>query len=201
MDIGFHGTPYTWWNNRSGQERIQQRLDRVIFNLDFHSRFPSYNVSHLTRIFSDHTPLCFRFQVQSNKTPGGFIFQRMWVEHPSFMVKQNWEAPKHGNPGHIFAKKLIRLHRELKRWNWESFRDLHRKKSDLNGRIQSLELQLSNGWEDEVHQEWENCKKEILQVEKWESEMLCQQACMDWMKDGDRNSKFFHAVIKERRKK
>lgn len=127
----------------------------------------------------------------------------MWVEHPSFIgvVKKNWEAPKHGNPGHIFAKKLIRLHRELKRWNWEIFRDLHRKKSDLNGRIQSLELQLSNGWEDEVHQEWENCKKEILQVEKWESEMLCQQARMDWMKDGDRNSKLFHAVIKERRKK
>lgn len=107
----------------------------------------------------------------------------------------------HGTPGQIFAKKLIRLRRDSKRWNWESFGDIRRKKQDLNARIQALERQLSDGWADGVHQEWEYCKKKILQVEKRESKMLCQQARMDWMIDGDRNFKFFHAVIKERRKK
>lgn len=112
-----------------------------MFNLDFQSCFPNYNVSHLTRICSDHAPLWFRFQVDSAKTHGGFIFQTMLVEHPSFLdvVAQNWDAPMHGTPGQTFAKKLIGLRRELKRWNWESFGYIRRKKQDLNTRIQALE--------------------------------------------------------------
>lgn len=31
--------------------------------------------------------------------------------------------------------------------------------------------------------------------------MLCNKARLDWARDGDRNSKYFHAVIRERRKR
>lgn len=174
-----------------------------MFNLAFHMRFPNYNVSHLTRLCSDHAPLWFCFQVDTTKKPGGLIFQKMWVEHPQFLdlVENNWETPIYGSPGHSLAIKLIRLRRTLKYWNWNVFGDLHRKKQELNARIHNLETMLSDRWLDTVHHEWESCKKEFLQVEKWESEMLCQQARMNWIKEGDRNSKFFHAVIKERRKK
>lgn len=30
LDLGFSGYPYTWSNNRSGNEYIQERLDRVL---------------------------------------------------------------------------------------------------------------------------------------------------------------------------
>lgn len=71
----------------------------------------------------------------------------------------------------------------------------------LRNKVSELEQQLSSHWSDNTHQEWELCKKQILQVEKWDTDMLCHQAQMDWLKDGDRNSKFFHAVIKDKRKK
>lgn len=40
----------------------------------------------------------------------------------------------------------------------------------------------------------------MCQVENWENELLCHIARMEWTKNGDCNSKFYHSVIKERRK-
>lgn len=37
-------------------------------------------------------------------------------------------------------------------------------------------------------------------MEAWENELLFHKARMDWTKDGDRNSAFYHAVIKEKKK-
>lgn len=56
------------------------------------------------------------------------------------------------------------------------------------------------GSKDDVHAAWESSKKKLIQLEKWETKMLCNQACINWTEFGDRNSKFFHALIKERRK-
>lgn len=44
-------------------------------------------------------------------------------------------------------------------------------------------------------------KKELIQVEKPECELRCQQARIVWATYGDRNSKFFHAVITERKRR
>lgn len=35
----------------------------------------------------------------------------------------------------------------------------------------------------------------------WENESFCQQARLDWAKDGGHNTKFYQAVIKEERRK
>lgn len=45
--------------------------------------------------------------------------------------------------------------------------------------VVNLEQQLQMGWNDDVHAGWENSKKELLQLEKWESELLCNQTRLD----------------------
>lgn len=42
--------------------------------------------------------------------------------------------------------------------------------------------------------------KKLQQVEAWENEPLSNQARMAWMRDGDKNSKFYHVVINEKRR-
>lgn len=95
-----------------------------MFNLDFQNYFPNTRVTHLPRIFSDHSPMCFEFQVQDRKRPSGFIFQKMWLDHPSFMqmVAQNWATPLTGSPGHVLAHKLRRLLGILERLELECIR-------------------------------------------------------------------------------
>lgn len=62
-------------------------------------------------------------------------------------------------------------------------------------------MSLQNQWADNIQSEWEDAKRELQQIEKWENELLCHKARLDWMKDGDRNTKFDHAVIKERKRR
>lgn len=84
MDTGFIGDIFTWCNNRKGAQRIWQRLDRVLCNLQAHNIFPCLSIHHLDRSSSDHTPLWINFTdlQQTGKRP--FIFQRMWLDHLSF---------------------------------------------------------------------------------------------------------------------
>lgn len=48
--------------------------------------------------------------------------------------------------------------------------------------------------------ELDSARKEFQQVEAWEHELLCHKARMDWTKDGDRKSAFYHTVIRDKKK-
>lgn len=43
------------------------------------------------------------------------------------------------------------------------------------------------------------CNSELRQCLSWESEMVYQKTRAEWLKVGDRNTIFFHFVIRERR--
>lgn len=72
---------------------------------------------------------------------------------------------------------------------------------ELQTNVINLENQLQVAWSEVTHTEWENARKQLQQVENWETERLSSQARLTWMRDGDKNSKFYHAVIKERRRR
>ncbi|XP_075084930.1 uncharacterized protein LOC142168167 [Nicotiana tabacum] len=57
FDLGYKGSPFTWWNDRLNAECILKRLDRVFLNLPFKNLFPTIDVEHLIRTGSDHAPL------------------------------------------------------------------------------------------------------------------------------------------------
>lgn len=52
-----------------------------------------------------------------------------------------------------------------------------------------LEQELQNGWKEDVHAACDSSKKELLKLETWKSEMLCNHAPLDWTKFGGRNTK------------
>nr|XP_016444958.1 PREDICTED: uncharacterized protein LOC107770193 [Nicotiana tabacum] len=57
FDMGYKGSPFTWWNGRSNSECIFKRLDRIFVNLPFQTLFPTTEVEHHIRTGSDHAPL------------------------------------------------------------------------------------------------------------------------------------------------
>lgn len=117
------------------------------------------------------------------------------------IVSQAWARAVIGSPGKILHTKLMRLKKILKEWNWSCFGNIFSRKNELQQKLQILESALQGGWTDSGQQKWDACRRELLQVEAWENEMLCSKARLNWAKDGDRNTKYFHALIQERRKK
>lgn len=102
--------------------------------------------------------------------------------------------------GDIFREKLMHVRRIIRKWNWETFGNVCNKVYDLQERVSQLEHQLHCGWSENIHVEWEKVKAELIQAESWDCELLCEKARLDWAKEGDRNSKYFHAVIKDHKK-
>lgn len=126
IDVGFVGNPFTRCNNRNGASWIWQRQDRALISINFQDNFPYLKIIHLTRVGSDHTPLCFQFQNIGTPRRSRFVFQRIWADHPGFLdiVSHAWSRPCTGGPGIRFAKKLKRLKYTLKTWNWSCFGNL-----------------------------------------------------------------------------
>lgn len=106
-----------------------------------------------------------------------------------------------GSPGLVLHSKLIRLRRRLKNWNWEIFGNVSVKQNELFTNIQVLKNRLQQGWDNTIDADKENNMKKLRQVESWENDVLCQKARMDYTEELYRTTKFYHAVIKERRRR
>lgn len=119
LDAGYKGPKFIWCNNLRGRERIWERLDIVLYR----NNLPTCSITDLPRVCSDHTPLGIKLQDTIHSKSRGFLFQRMWVDHPSFLqiVATDWENQISGTPESIVYKKLGRLRRTLQDWNWNSF--------------------------------------------------------------------------------
>ncbi|EOY06960.1 Uncharacterized protein TCM_021522 [Theobroma cacao] len=79
LDGGFEGNPFTWTNNR-----MFQRLDRMVFNHQWINKFPITRIQHLNRDGSDHCPLLLSCSNSSEKAPSSFRFLHAWTLHHNF---------------------------------------------------------------------------------------------------------------------
>lgn len=54
QDLGFEGLEFTWSNQRSKEERIRLRLDRVLATTEWKEKYRDAKVLHVVESTSDH---------------------------------------------------------------------------------------------------------------------------------------------------
>ncbi|XP_020691499.1 uncharacterized protein LOC110106090 [Dendrobium catenatum] len=59
-DVVIIGPRYTWCNNKVGNSRIWERLDRCLLNSTALKLLPTAATRHLARVASDHNPITFK---------------------------------------------------------------------------------------------------------------------------------------------
>ncbi|XP_021823964.1 uncharacterized protein LOC110765197 [Prunus avium] len=136
IDLGYSGPKFTWTNNR-----VFERLDRAVCNLNWMQMFPDANVLHIPRTKSDHCPIkiCLQSRQISSPIARPFRFEAMWMQHGNFkdFVTQKWGQI----PGSALDKSYG-LIPHLKQWNHNIFGHLKRKKTLILARLDGIQKAL-----------------------------------------------------------
>ncbi|XP_055800398.1 uncharacterized protein LOC129869822 [Solanum dulcamara] len=200
-DCNFKGSKYTWWNGRTEEECIFKRLDKVLTNDKLQEVFPIIEVEHLIRSGSDHTPVEINLKFSKEEVIKTFRFLNFWLKEESFMetIKEHWKAEFEGDPFALFHHKLKKTKKALSQWSKDTFGNIFQEIATIEEIIKVQEAQFEanpNGSNRETLHQTQAKLKKYLQREE---EFWKQKAGMEWFKEGERNTKFFHTIVRGRR--
>lgn len=161
--------------------------------------FPKAEVCVDVNSCSDHTPLTLNLMGKrlEGHGYGHFRYEAKWAFDTGYdeVVQQAWVKPADGTWGPIGAN-LVRCQLELKRWQQRSY-------GNGQGDIKKLQqrLCLLQGREEVgVGDEFKKAQTELQLLLDKNDIQWRQRAKLDWLKGGDRNTKYYHACANLRRK-
>ncbi|OIT21155.1 putative ribonuclease h protein [Nicotiana attenuata] len=202
-DLGYTWNPFTWCNGSRGRRRISTRLDRVLINEDWAKKFQINRVDHHAKSGSDHSLITFKFGNENQEAIKYFRFLNFWTKHSDYnsLVESTWNKEVQGNNQWILQQKLKVVARCLSKWSKESIRDVCTsvKLSELEMCRLEQEYEINNN---DVNRQ--NLYKAQAEYTRWleiQESILKQKARIKWAEEGDSNSKYFHSVIKEKRRR
>ncbi|XP_031114556.1 uncharacterized protein LOC116018726 isoform X2 [Ipomoea triloba] len=201
-DVAFYGNTFTWWNGRNGEQAIWKRLDRCLVNECWENEFSTY-VQHLSKSTSDHSPLLIKLEPHKQFGRKPFTFLNVWCDHEQFqeVVRRTWEEKVQGNAMYTFMIKLKRLRAVLKKWNWEVFGDIFAKIKKLEGRVMEVEGEMQDCYTEENVIKYRRAQAKLQKQIVVEEKFWQQKSHSNWVVEGERNTKYFHGIVRERRKK
>ena len=199
IDLGCSGPGHTWFRGNSPETFKSARLDRGLVNEDWRTRFPEGAVRNIPKVKSDHCPILISVNgfAPLPRSLAPFRFQAAWMNHEKFeeFVMTNW---KNNEPLVPFLKKFAGL---LSKWNRETFHNIFRRKAELFARLEGVQKLLSKGRYPHLIKMEARLRREMDDVLNQEELLWFQKSRMDAIRDGDRNTRYFHlsTIIRRRR--
>ncbi|XP_041020228.1 uncharacterized protein LOC121261886 [Juglans microcarpa x Juglans regia] len=171
-------------------------------NSPFCCLFPHAVVLHGTVAYSDHLPVIFD-SLYSRPRPHvkqHFRFEAMWVseERCEQIIDQVW-SHKGTSLGMEEVLHLLKgCGEELASWNKVSFGQVRRKLNEARNEL--VRLQIINS----CHPDPGGISRDRNEVQLWlerEEIMWRQRSCVQWLKEGDQNTRYFHSKASFRKRR
>ncbi|XP_057447160.1 uncharacterized protein LOC130738983 [Lotus japonicus] len=200
IDLPLLRRKFTWM--RPGGQSMS-RIDRVLISARWYDCWPGSKLEALNRDVSDHCPILLRSSI-INWGPKPFRVLNFWFEDPGFkrFVEENWKGFQiNGCGAFVLKEKLKLLKLKLQQWNNEVFGDINKRYLEIVEEMNNLDQKA----EEVMLDENELAIRKSLGGDFWKvahmkESLLRQKSRIMWVKDGDANTKFFHAMVNARRR-
>ncbi|CAL0333597.1 unnamed protein product [Lupinus luteus] len=200
LDLPLAGSKFTWFVSNGS---AMSRLDRFLVDDSWLSSWGRLVQMGLKRVFSDHCPILLKNEIH-DWGPSPFRTNNCWFSEGGFInfVASEWSKMMvSGRGSFVFKEKLKLLKKSLKIWNAEHFGMLDKKIAD---QVSIINFVDGKGGDGTLSSEDIEIRKVAL-ADLWrfsskKDNLLRQKARQRWLRDGDSNSKFFHAWINRRRR-
>ena len=190
-DLNHSGNHVSWRGTRYCHF-IRSRLDRSMANCSWSEAFPMGRSSYLRFEGSDHRPLLTYFNNSRTRKKGLFRFNRTLTENAEVteLVDETWNQ----DPLRSVIAKLNACRKGIINWTKER----NRKSNQIIVESQAaLEELLSAAAPDLPRIEVIN--KTLSDAYREEEAFWRQRSRIQWLKNGDRNTGFFHSATRQRR--
>ena len=156
---------------------------------------------HLTTIFSDHASLFFNIDSNQPIESRGrrtFHFENLWGWHIGCkeVIEGMWKRNQVANFDE-FVEEVSQCGNLLSKWNREVFGHIQANISKKERELQNL---LNNVTDTDIGGEIKQCRKELSELVMMEEIMWKHRSKNIWLKEWDRNTRFFHEVAFRRRR-
>ena len=123
----------------------------------------------------------------------------MWISDPGCRetITKAWDCALDGTPMFVASQKLKKWMKGLKDWSHDHFGNVQKSIKQLKDRLWRAEEVSARSGNYEVTQ----MKKELNILLDKEKQMWQQRSCIQWLKSGDQNTRFFHGSATKRKRR
>jgi len=198
IDFPLRGRCFTWFR---GGGKSMSRLDRFLLSEKWYLTWPNCFQLASSRGLSDHCPIQLSID-EENWGPRPLRMLKCWEKFTGYndFVREKWSRYQlDGWGGYVIKEKFNFIKLALKDWHQRHSKNLPARISNLKDCITTIEMKAESVvlWDEEI-EELHGYSEELFSLSRINSSIIWQQSQMQWLCEGDVNSKFFHSIMSSR---